>query len=286
MLAIPISSIVGAPISGLLLNVSGWGLEGWQWLFILEALPSVLVGFGVLFYLTDFPRQARWLQKDEIAWLENVQATEKRNKEKVEHLSLFQALTDGRILLCALVCLNAASYGVAFFLPTIIKNFGVSDTQTGLLAALPFIFGGIGMVLLGRHSDRTMERKGHVAAALLMAAIGIGFSGLVSNPIIVMALLCFAQIGVSAVPAMFWPLPASFLTGASAAAGIAAINSLGNLSGFAGPFAMGYLKDLTGNFTVGLLLLAGCAVLGAAVVISLRIDAKREQSSGEVALAH
>jgi nitrate/nitrite transporter NarK len=271
-----------------LLNVSGWGLEGWQWLFILEALPSVLVGFGVLFYLTDFPRQARWLQKDEIAWLENVQATEKRNKEKVEHLSLFQALTDGRILLCALVyfCLNAASYGVAFFLPTIIKNFGVSDTQTGLLAALPFIFGGIGMVLLGRHSDRTMERKGHVAVALLMAAIGIGFSGLVSNPVIVMTLLCFAQIGVSAVPAMFWPLPASFLTGASAAAGIAAINSLGNLSGFAGPFAMGYLKDLTGNFTVGLLLLAGFAVLGAAVVISLRIDAKREHSSGEVALAH
>jgi MFS family permease len=288
MLAIPISSIVGAPISGMLLNVSGLGLEGWQWLFILEALPSVLVGICVLFYLTDFPRQARWLQTDEIAWLENVQATEKRNKENVEHLSLFQALTDTRILLCALVyfCLNAASYGVAFFLPTIIKNFGVSDTQTGLLAALPFIFGAIGMVLLGRDSDRTMERKGHVAVALLMAAIGIGLSGLISNPIIVMALLCFAQIGVSSVPAMFWPLPASFLTGASAAAGIAAINSLGNLSGFAGPFAMGYLKDASGTFTVGLLLLAGCALLGAAVVVSLRIDAKREQSSGEVALAH
>ena len=242
----------------------------------------------MFFYLTDFPRQANWLQKDEIAWLENVQATEKSNKEKVEHLSLFQALTDIRILLCALVyfCLNAASYGVAFFLPTIIKNFGVSDTQTGLLAAVPFIFGGIGMVLLGQHSDRTMERKGHVAVALLMAAIGIGLSGLVSNPVVVMALLCFAQIGVSAVPAMFWPLPASFLTGASAAAGIAAINSLGNLSGFAGPFAMGYLKDLTGTFTVGLLLLAGCAVVGAAVVMSLRIDVRREQSSGDVALAH
>ena len=288
MLAIPISSIVGSPISGTLLGLAGWGLDGWQWLFILEALPSVLVGIGVLVYLTDLPRQARWLQQDEIAWLENVQATEKRNKEKVEHLSLGQALTDPRILLCALVyfCLNAASYGVAFFLPTIIKGFGVSDTQTGLLAALPFVFGGIGMVLLGQHSDRTMERKGHVGVALLMAAIGIGMSGLVSNPIIVMALLCFAQIGVSAVPPMFWPLPASFLTGASAAAGIAAINSLGNLSGFAGPFAMGYLKDLTGNSTVGLLLLAGCAVLGAAVVMSLRIDAKREQSLGEVALAH
>src|SRR5471032_2687343 len=288
MLAIPISSIIGAPISGLLLNVTGFGLEGWQWLFILEALPSVVVGLVVLVYLTDFPRQARWLQPDEIAWLENVQATEKRNKEKVEHLSLFQALTDPRILLCALVyfCLNAASYGVAFFLPTIIKGFGVTDTQTGLLAALPFVFGAIGMVLLGRHSDRTMERKGHVAAALLMATVGIGLAGLVSNPVIVMALLCFAQIGVSSMPPMFWPLPASFLTGASAAAGIAAINSLGNLSGFAGPYMMGYLKDLTGNFTIGLLLLAGCAVVGAAVSVSLRIDQRREQAIGQVALAH
>ncbi len=288
MLAIPISSIVGAPISGLLLNLSGWGLSGWQWLFILEALPSVLVGLGVLVYLTDFPRQANWLQKDEIAWLENVQATEKRNKESVEHLSLFQSLTDIRILMCALVyfCLNAASYGVAFFLPTIIKGFGVSDTQTGFLAAVPFVFGAIGMVLLGRHSDRLMERKGHVAVALLMAAVGIGLSGLVSNPVVVMALLCFAQIGVSSVPPMFWPLPASFLTGASAAAGIAAINSLGNLSGFAGPFAMGYLKDLTGNFTVGLLLLAGCAVVGAGAVMSLRIDVRREQATGEAVLAH
>ena len=163
----------------MLLSLTGWGLEGWQWLFIIEGLPSILVGIGVLLYLTDFPRQARWLQEDEIAWLEDVQATEKRNKEKVEHLSLLQALTDARILLCAAVyfCLNAASYGVAFFLPTIIKAFGVSDAQTGLLAALPFIFGGIGMVLLGRHSDRTMERKGHVAVALLMAAVGIGLSG-------------------------------------------------------------------------------------------------------------
>src|SRR6202040_3849179 len=288
MLAIPISSIIGSPVSGMLLGVTGWGLEGWQWLFILEALPSVLVGIGVLIYLTDYPRQARWLQRDEIAWLENVQATEKRNKERVEQLSLVQALTDPRILLCALVyfCLNAASYGVAFFLPTIIKGFGVTDTQTGLLAALPFVFGAVGMVLLGRHSDRTMERKGHVAAALLMATVGIGLAGLVSNPVIVMALLCFAQIGVSAVPPMFWPLPASFLTGASAAAGIAAINSLGNLSGFAGPYAMGYLKDLTGSFTAGLLLLAGCALVGAIVVVMLRIDVRREQLPGEVAMAH
>src|SRR6201999_2351126 len=162
----------------------------------------------------------------------------------------------------------------------------VSDTQTGFLAALPFVFGAIGMVLLGRHSDKTMERKGHVAVALLMATIGVGLSGLIGNPVAIMALLCFAQIGISAVPPMFWPLPASFLSGASAAAGIAAINSLGNLSGFAGPYAMGYLKDMTGNFTAGLLLLAGCALLGAIVVSLLPIDVRREQMSGEPVMAH
>jgi MFS transporter, ACS family, tartrate transporter len=285
MLAIPISSIIGSPISGLLLGVTGWGLNGWQWLFILEGLPSVLVGIGVLLYLTDFPRQARWLRPDEIAWLENIQATEKSNKERAEHLSLGQALTDIRILMCALVyfCLNAASYGVAFFLPTIIKGFGVSDAQTGLLAALPFVFGAIGMVVLGRHSDKTMERKGHVAVALTMAAIGVGLAGLVGNPVVVIALLCFAQIGISAMPPMFWPLPASFLTGASAAGGIAAINSIGNLSGFAGPYVMGYLKDATGSFTAGLLFLAGCALLGAVVVMLLRIDVRREQMTRDVA---
>ena len=157
MLAIPISSIIGSPISGMLLNLGGFGLEGWQWLFIVEALPSILVGFSVVFYLTDFPHQAHWLQRDEIAWLENVQATEKRNKEEVEHLSLFQALTDARILLCAVVyfCLNAASYGVAFFLPTIIKNFGVSDTQTGLLSALGARRSGF---VDGRDWDRLVRR--------------------------------------------------------------------------------------------------------------------------------
>ncbi|MFN5719019.1 MAG: MFS transporter, partial [Bradyrhizobium sp.] len=160
------------------------------------------------------------------------------------------------MLLLTLVyfCLNAASYGVAFFLPTIIKAFGVTDTQTGLIAALPFVFGAVGMVLLGRHSDKTGERRYHVAGALVLAAVGIGLAGLVSSPVLIVGLLCLAQIGVSAVPPMFWPMPASILNGASAAAGIAAINSLGNLSGFAGPFAMGYLKDLTGGFTAGLLL--------------------------------
>lgn len=288
MLAIPISSIIGSPISGLLLNLSGLGLEGWQWLFVCEALPSILVGFAVLIFLTDFPRDATWLATDEIKWIQTTLEFERQQKEAVEHISMLQALTDLRILACALVyfCLNAASYGIAFFLPTIIKAFGVTDTQTGLIAALPFVFGAIGMVLLGRHSDRTGERKMHVAAALTLAALGISMAGLVSNPVLIVALLCLAQIGVSSVPPMFWPMPASILTGASAAAGIAAINSLGNLSGFAGPFAMGYLKDLTGGFTAGLLLLAAMGLLGALVAIKLRIDPILERRMAEPVMVH
>ncbi len=288
MLAIPISSIIGAPISGLLLNLSGLGLQGWQWLFVCEALPSILVGFGVLIFLIDFPREAKWLQPDEIQWIQSTLAFERQQKEAAEHISMLQALTDVRILALSLVyfCLNATSYGIAFFLPTIIKAFGVTDTQTGLIAALPFVFGATGMVLLGRHSDRTAERRIHVAAALTLAAVGIGLAGLVSSPVLVIALLCLAQIGVSSVPPMFWPMPASILTGASAAAGIAAINSLGNLSGFAGPFAMGYLRDLTGGFTAGLLMLAAAGLVGAAVTLRLRIDPSLEQRAHEPVMAH
>jgi MFS transporter, ACS family, tartrate transporter len=288
MLAIPISSIVGSPISGLLLNLSGMNLQGWQWLFIWEAVPSILVGFGVLFFLPDFPRQASWLKPDEIQWIQHSLESERQRKEAVEHISTLQALTDSRVLACSVVyfCLNAASYGVAFFLPTIIKAFGVTDTQTGLIAALPFVFGAVGMVLLGRHSDRVGERKFHVAGALTLAAIGIALAGLTSSPVLIVALLCVAQIGVSAVPPMFWPMPATILSGTSAAAGIAAINSIGNLSGFAGPFAMGYLKDLTGGFTAGLLLLAAVGLIGAIVVIRVRIDPALERGVGEPAMAH
>jgi MFS transporter, ACS family, tartrate transporter len=289
MLAIPFSSIIGAPISGALLNISGAGLEGWQWLFILEALPSVLMGIAVIFYLTDRPVQAHWLDTDERSWLEERLATEKSKKEAAEHLSIMKALGDSRVLACAFVyfCLNAASYGVAFFLPTIVKGFGVTNFQTGLLSALPFLFGAVGMVLLGRNSDRTLRRREHVCFALLLAMVGVGGAGLVSSPAWVLGLLCLGQIGVSAMPPLFWPIPSAFLTGASAAAGIAAINSIGNLSGFAGPYMMGYLKDLTGNFTIGLLILGGCALVGAIVALTLKVNPHLERAEpGKAALAH
>jgi MFS transporter, ACS family, tartrate transporter len=283
MLAIPFSSILGAPVSGALLNVTGFGLDGWQWLFILEAVPSILMAFGVIFYLTDRPSMAKWLADDERGWLEARLETERQTKVAVEHLSIGRALGDIRVLGCAFVyfCLNAASYGVAFFLPTIVKGFGVSNFQTGLLAALPFVFGAVGMVLLGRNSDRTLKRREHVCFAMILAAIGVAGAGLVSSPVLVLGLLCLSQIGVSATPPLMWPIPSSFLTGSAAAAGIAAINSIGNLSGFAGPFVMGYLRDTTGNFTAGLLLLGACALVGGLVALMLRANPKLEAAQAQ-----
>jgi D-galactonate transporter len=281
MLAIPFSSIVGAPLSGALLSVTGAGLDGWQWLFILEGVPACIVALAVLVYLPDRPNQASWLRPDERAWLENRLKVEGELKvSSAGHFSFLQSISDPRILTLALVyfCLNAGSYGVSYFLPTIVKGFGLTNFMTGVVSAVPFVFGAFGMVLLSRHSDKTMERRRHVAVALIMATVGIGLSGFVDNPVLKMALLCFAQIGVSAVPPMFWPIPSSFLTGASAAAGIAAINSLGNLSGFGGPFLMGWLKNTTGSFTPGLVCLAVAAAIGAVAVLVLRVNPALEHA--------
>ncbi len=217
MLAIPFSSIVGAPVSGALLNLSGGGFEGWQWLFIIEAIPSLLMAVGVVFYLTDRPAQATWLSEDERTWLQARLDAEHEHKQAAEHMSIGRSLSDPRVLACAFVyfCLNAASYGVAFFLPTIVKEFGVTHFQTGLLAALPFVFGAIGMVLLGRNSDKTLKRREHVCFAMILAAVGVAGAGLVSSPVMILGLLCLSQIGVSATPPLLWPIPSAFLTAAS-----------------------------------------------------------------------
>src|SRR3954452_25147355 len=283
MLAIPFSSIIGAPISGALLNLRGAGLDGWQWLFILEALPSILMGIGVIFYLTDRPALATWLDHDEKAWLDKRLSAESDRKKSAEHLSIGKALSDPRVLACAFVyfCLNAASYGVAFFLPTIVKGFGVSNFQTGLLSALPFVFGAVGMILLGRSSDRTLKRREHVFLAMVLAGVGLVGAGLSTSPVMVLGLLCLSQIGVSAMPPLFWPIPGAFLTGSSAAAGIAAINSVGNLSGFAGPYVMGYLKDATGTFTIGLILLGVTALAGGIAAMALQLNSQLETAEPE-----
>ena len=287
MAAIPASSVIGAPVSSLVLYLDGAaGLKGWQWLFILEAVPALILSVVVFFYLTDRPADAKWLAADERRWLTDRLDAEERQRLSAEHISVGKALLDWRVLTLALVYFGgvATNYGIAFWLPQIIQGFGgLTKFQIGLVTAIPYLIGAITMVLWGRRSDRKMERKLHVAIPLVVAAIGIGGAGLVSDPVVKMTLLSIAGFGVFANLPVFWTLPAAFLSGASAAAGIAIINALGNLAGFAGPYAMGYIRDKTGSFGGGLLLIAALALVGAIAVMVLRHDTRLEHAPAPAA---
>ena len=282
MAAIPLSSVIGAPVSSLLLYLhGGLGLSGWQWMFVLEAVPAILLAVVVLTYLTDRPSDATWLEPEERTWLAARLESEQKLRETVHHdLNPLRALVNPKVLALAVVYFGAVAtnYGTGFWLPQIVKAFGMTIWETGLVAAIPYVVGTIGMIWWGRRSDKHMERKGHVAFALACAALGIGLSTVVDSPTLKMVALSFGAFGVFAVLPVFWTLPTAFLSGAAAAAGIAAINSLGNLAGFAGPFLMGWLKDVTGSFSAGLLLIAAFAVIAMVVVLMLHHDAAWEKA--------
>lgn len=282
MVAIPLSSMLGAPVSGYLLGISGWGLGGWQWLFILEALPAIVLAFFVLAYMTDRPSEATWLEPEEKSWLVTRLQQEVSQRRRAHHMTVGQSLTSSRVLALALVYFGAVAglYGVSFFLPTIVKGFGLTDRQTGWVTAIPYLLGTVTVLLFSRRSDRKLERKGHMAVALATAAAGFGLAALIEAPVARMALLCLGSVGVFGALPVFWTLPTAFMSGAAAAAGIAIINAIGNLAGFAGPFAMGWLRDRTGSFSAGLLAIAGCTVLGLVIVLLLQHDRSLEQAPG------
>ncbi len=282
MAAIPLSSVIGAPLSAQILTwLNGvGGIAAWQWLFIIEAAPAVVLAFVVLVYLTDRPADAKWLAEDERAWLAARLASEERKRVQTEHLSVGQTLSNPRILGLALVYFGAVAcnYGIGFWLPTIVKGFGLTTAMTGWVTAIPYVVGTLGMVWYGRRSDAAHERTWHAATALLLAAAGIGASAYISDPVFKMVALTVGAFGTFAVLPVFWTLPTAFLSGAAAAAGIALINALGNLSGFAGPYAMGWIKDATGEFTYGLLLIAGCALIATGIVVALGHDKELEKA--------
>ena len=279
MAAIPLSSVIGSPVSGYLLGLDGIaGLKGWQWLFILEAAPAVLLSFVVFFYLTDRPADAQWLGADERGWLAGRLEEERRQREAAQHFTVGRALMNPKVLALALVYFGAvaANYGVGFFLPQIIKAFGLSNAATGWVTAIPYFIGVIAMVYWGRHSDQARERKMHCAGALLVAALGIAGCALFDNPTLKVISISIGAAGIFGCLPVFWTLPTAFLSGAAAAGGIAIINAIGNLSGFAGPYVMGWLKDATGAYTAGLLTIAGTALVGAGIVLALHHDTKLE----------
>jgi MFS transporter, ACS family, tartrate transporter len=272
MFAIPVSTVIGAPISGLILNMDGiGGLRGWQWMFLIEAVPALLMTPAVLYYLTDRPAQASWLQSDERKWLQDRLDAERTTRESFLNMNWLQSMLSPRVIALGFVYmgLNIPQYGLSFFLPQIVKDFGLSNVQAGFVTALPYLVGAIGMVLWGRHSDRTGERKWHVVMSFIAMVVGLGFASIAPSPIIKMAVLCIAGWGFFSVLPVFWTLPTAFLSGAGAAAGIAAVNSIGNLGGFFGPKIFGVLRDWTGTDFAGLIFLAACALVGAVIVLVL-----------------
>jgi ACS family tartrate transporter-like MFS transporter len=275
MAAIPLSTVIGAPVSGLLLGLDGFmGMKGWQWLFILEAVPSVILSVVVFFYLTDRPSDASWLADDERAWLVSRLEQERRQRETIRHYSVLQALLNPKVLALSLVYFGsvAMNYGLSFFLPQIVKAFGMSNFQTGLVSALPYLVGLVSIVLWGRRSDRKLERRFHAAFPLLVASAGIAMSTALDDPAMKMIALCIAGFGIFGALPVFWTLPTAFLSGAAAAGGIALINSIGNLAGFAGPYAMGWIKDSTGSYAGGLLALSAAGLVSMIIVLVLGHD--------------
>ncbi len=281
MAAIPLSSVIGSPLSGWLLGLSGTlGLAGWQWLYILEAIPALVLSVVVFYYLTDTPANALWLRPDERAWLVDRLARERQIKSASREYGVGDALVDPRVWAVAMIYfgLVAANYGYSFFLPTIIKAFGLSNVQTGFVVAVPYLIGAVTMVIYGRHSDARKERKLHAAVALLVAAAGILGSTFTSDPLLKMVAFTVAGMGIFSALPVVWTLPTAYLSGAAAAGGIAVVNAVGNLSGFAGPFAMGFIKDQTGSFDGGLWVLTGSALFAMVIVLLLRHDPKLEEA--------
>lgn len=262
------AGVIGSPVSGAILGMDGiGGLRGWQWLFFLEALPAVIMGVVVLFILPNGPRDCQWLSAREKDWVLRRLSAAAAGSEAAQRHSLRDAFTTPVVwLLCLLYLLmNIGSYGYEMWLPSIVKALsGKGDAVVGLINAGPYLVAGVAMLLFGRHSDQTGERRGHVAAAAATAAFGFALAALAKNPILAMVGLTVAFVGIKCTLGPFWALSTSFMSGTAAAGGIALINSVGNLGGFIGPTVVGVLKDRTGSDVAALLIL-GLALLGMGV---------------------
>jgi ACS family tartrate transporter-like MFS transporter len=289
MFAIPVSTVIGAPISGFILNLEGvLGLHGWQWMFIIEAVPALLMGVAVLYYLTDRPKEAHWLTAQESQWLQSQLDAERTNRERQGALSWFQSMLDPRVIALGFVYMgcNIPQYGLSFFLPQIVSAFGgLSNVEVGLITALPYIVGAVGMIIWSRHSDSMGERKWHTIIPLGVIVVGLALAAVMPTPALKMILLCVAGFGFFSVLPVFWTLPTTFLSGAGAAAGIAAVNSIGNLGGYFGPKVFGWLKDSTGSDYTSLMFLAACAIVGAVIVLVLGHDPALERPAEHAASA-
>jgi ACS family tartrate transporter-like MFS transporter len=256
--AVPAASVIGAPISGWLLGFNGL-LHGWQWMLLLEGIPSLILGAAVLWLLPDRPANAKWLSAEDKTILEARLADDRRDDAKLGAVTGFwEMLADKRIWIFIIpdFSIVIGLYGMGLWMPQMIKGLGFTNLETGFLVALPYFIAMVAMVLLGLSSDRTGDRVWHVAGAAFAGALGLAGAVLSNNPVLVIACFCLAASGIYGALAVFWTLPTAILRGMAAAGGLALLNSFSNLGGFFGPTLMGWLKERTGTYTLGMLVLA------------------------------
>jgi len=274
MTAIPLSIAVGAPISGLLLELDGvHGLQGWQWMYLIEGLPAVILGFVVLGYLTDSPAQAKWLSAEQRDWLTVRIRSEQAQAEARHGVSLRKVLLHPVVWMLALIMFacQTGSYGLTYWVTQVLdKASDLSQLKIILLTAVPYAAAALGMVLLSRSSDRRNERVWHIVIPTIIGAAGFVATGYLHSLVPALIALSVAAVGDYSTRGAFWAVPGKFLTGSAAAAGIGFINSFAAIGGFIGPYAIGLMRQATGNFESGMLLLALILLIGAFLMFRLR----------------
>jgi MFS family permease len=276
MVAIPASLAVAAPLSTAILSMDGiWGLRGWQWLFVLEGAPTIVLALLVLRMLPDNPDKARWLRPDQRRWLQDRLHEERQRLPAHHKVDWLGALYDKRVLVLAFIYFanTGTNLGLAFFLPQIVRDLGVPTVYNGLVTMIPYVVGIAAMLVSGRICDRSGNRPLMLMAALALTAVGLAGAGLLRTSYFSIVLMSIAAAGLYGAKAPFWPLPSMFLGGAAAASGIAFINSIGNLGGFVGPYMVGWLRGQTGSFESGLYGLAALSLAGAVVTLAVRAEA-------------
>jgi sugar phosphate permease len=285
MLYSAVANAIGAPIGGALLDLDGFlGLRGWEWVFLVTGIPAVAMGFVTLSYLDDRPETAHFLAPDEKEWLRRTLEQETRTMQKTSHANPFAALLDPRVLLMALwyVAFPLAAYGLSYWLPTIVKEFGVSNTMNGFINVIPWVIVGVALIIIPR-----MARPGHetpfIVGPAMLGAVCLVLSVYVPGNALRFAFLCVAAAGIFAPQPVLWSLPSKFLTGASAAAGLAAINSVGNLGGFVAQNMVPWIRDRTGSTIAPMLFLAACLAVGGLMTFVVQAAIRRRAPSTQTA---
>lgn len=283
-----LSAVFGGPISTALMTYCDRlaGLHGWQWMFIAEGVPTMLLGLFTLYYLSDRPDDARWLTEGERRWLQSELAAEQAAIERYGRFRLSDAICDVRVWLLASLfgCALVGIYGMLIWLPQIIKSLGSrSDIEIGFLSAVPPLLGVVGTLIVSRSSDRSGDRKLHLAAVYTLGAIGMLSSALVSNPLAAYLCLCLAGLGINSGNALFWSLNASFMTGVAAATSIATVNTIAQFGGLIGPWLIGLVKHETGSFSLALTIVAGFLFVAAVIAVVMPATSRPRRKTGMIA---